>query len=447
MASLLRIPALLIHWPLFVYRRALNSIAFYPVLFSVLSVVFALAVVSVEFDAQLTPVKHYLSVVLVNNAEDARLILSVLVGSIISLMVFSFSMVMIVLNRASATLSPRLIPGLLTNRHHQIVLGYYLGTILFTLIIMVNFLPQRPNAIYFPQVGVFLSMVFGVISLLLFVYFIHAISQSIQVDTILALKVVATRRELQHHFERETFTDASCATSLAEYELVSLQSGYFKGVNKAGLLQFCRDNQCQLVFKAPVGTFYLTGEVIALSSMTLSETQRAELSEYINFYPEELLEDHFTFGCQQISDIAVKALSPGINDPASAIKAIDMLASIVCDWIRGYEESGGSYYNYGNRIFLPDVELNEVLYQAFTAIREYGKADSLVMSRLLQRLQGVLTVASMGTQREYIDAYIESLVESCSLNIQNSLDKDRINQVIDSINHSGKCSSQLTLLK
>ncbi|NIU61616.1 MAG: DUF2254 domain-containing protein, partial [Pseudomonas stutzeri] len=60
----------------------------------------------------------------------ARLILGTLVGGIISLMVFSFSMVMVVLNSAASSLSPRVIPALISSRSHQVVLGVYLGTII-----------------------------------------------------------------------------------------------------------------------------------------------------------------------------------------------------------------------------------------------------------------------------------------------------------------------------
>ncbi|MFP3759150.1 DUF2254 family protein, partial [Cupriavidus sp. SIMBA_020] len=72
------------------------------------------------------------------SAENARTILSTLAGSIISLTVFSFSMVMVVLNSASASLSPRVVPGLITRKSHQMVLGFYLGSIIYSIIMLIN---------------------------------------------------------------------------------------------------------------------------------------------------------------------------------------------------------------------------------------------------------------------------------------------------------------------
>ena len=103
------------------YRLIIGSIAFYPTIIAVVFFIVAMLMMAFEYQGFAGDIKSRISFLLVNSQEDARLILGTLVGSIISLMVFSFSMVMLVLNRATATLSPRVIPGLITDKSNQVV--------------------------------------------------------------------------------------------------------------------------------------------------------------------------------------------------------------------------------------------------------------------------------------------------------------------------------------
>ena len=125
------------------YREMINSIGFYPSVLSVGFLLFAVITMSLEYIAPVEQLKAFISVVLVDSAENARTILSTLAGSIISLTVFSFSMVMVVLNSASASLSPRVVPGLITRKSHQMVLGFYLGSIIYSIIMLINNLRLR----------------------------------------------------------------------------------------------------------------------------------------------------------------------------------------------------------------------------------------------------------------------------------------------------------------
>ena len=126
------------------YIHIINSIAFYPAIITFGFLLFSFFIMRIEYTPFIIDLKKGLSPMLVNGIDDARLILGTIVGSIFSLMVFSFSMVMLVLNRASSTLSPRVIPGLITQKSHQIVLGVYMGTIVYSLILIIN-IHSRPK--------------------------------------------------------------------------------------------------------------------------------------------------------------------------------------------------------------------------------------------------------------------------------------------------------------
>ena len=113
------------------YQRIIHSLAFYPTLIAIGFFLLCLLTMAIEYQPWMMALKGYFDLGLVRNADNARLILGTLVAGILSLMVFSFSMVMVVLNQAGSNLSPRVIPGLITKRSHQVVLGFYLGTTMY----------------------------------------------------------------------------------------------------------------------------------------------------------------------------------------------------------------------------------------------------------------------------------------------------------------------------
>src|SRR5690554_3463631 len=128
-------------------------------------------------------IKH-VPIVMVQSFDTARTILGTFIGGFISILVFSFSMVMILLNQAASNFSPRLLPGLVSNKKHQIILGIYLGSLFFCLLALMLIEPGDEE-VKAPGGMILMAIFMMATSLTAFLYFIHSISQSIQVDHIL----------------------------------------------------------------------------------------------------------------------------------------------------------------------------------------------------------------------------------------------------------------------
>ena len=216
------------------YQRIVSSIAFYPALITLGLVLLCIVSIWLEM-TYLQAYKEDIKLGLVNNAENARLILGTLVGGIVSLMVFSFSMVMVVLNSASSTLSPRVIPSLISSRNHQFILGIYLGTIIDSLLLILTI--QEGDDINIPSLGIFLALGLGIVSLCLFIAFIREISQSIQVDFILNnlfKKALKELKALQNKFGQ--FSKCPQWPDDQDWHVIrSTRAGYFKAFNSEGV--------------------------------------------------------------------------------------------------------------------------------------------------------------------------------------------------------------------
>lgn len=425
-----------------IYLRVIGSIAFYPTLLSVLFLIFSFVIIQVEYSSYLIDLKKELSISLVHNSDNARLILGTIVGSIISLMVFSFSMVMVVLNRATATLSPRVLPGLISNRFHQTVLGVYLGTIIFSLLLIVNIdTPERE--FHVPSLGILISIILSVFCLGLFVYFIHSISEKIQVDNIMNdIKMNTYEAIKQANFKDEKIS-SNKKNTLKEQEpefegwlkQKSNRSGFLKRISYSNLRDFCKENDVKVKMEIKAGTYLVEHYPFALTSKALSKEQNEALLDCFTLYSEEHINDHFSFGFGQISEIAVKALSPGINDPGTAIRAIDLLSELFIQLML-IEQQVFIKDNEGNIcIYLMPITFEDVLFQNFTPIRNYGQQDVRVMLQLLASLEKMLEIDSEKKlyYQELAD-FVLSTLQCCKSQFDNKPDRERLNNIITKIN-------------
>ncbi|WP_312397521.1 DUF2254 domain-containing protein [Stutzerimonas kunmingensis] len=415
------------------YHRVTGSIAFYPTLIALGLAVLCVVTILLEM-TWLQPYKEDLDLGLVKNAENARLILGTLVGGIISLMVFSFSMVMVVLNSAASSLSPRVIPGLISSRSHQVVLGVYLGTIIDSLMLISTI--QEGDDINVPSLGIFLALGLAVICLCLFVYFIRSISLSIQVDYILNRVYKQTYAQLQQRRERLERCEVADWPDDSGWQTVrARRSGYFKALNISAVQDLLNEQDACMTVQVHYGFFVMPGHPLIRLSKELNEQCVTQLLDCFDFYVEEYAHRHFFFGFKQIIEIAVRALSPGINDPGTAIKAIDMMGVLLSERMKlpDYDvapEQGAP------RVFLSELDLHQMLLLAFGSLRAYGKEDLQVLLTLLQACKNLLFSATGAEDERVILHHAQAILEQASTSLNGALDRCAIAEAVQLLNQA-----------
>ncbi|MBQ4832432.1 DUF2254 domain-containing protein [Pseudoalteromonas sp. MMG010] len=420
------------------YREIINSIGFYPSMISVLFLAFALFTMSIEYLDIIKSLKSEIAVLLVDSAENARTILSTLAGSIISLTVFSFSMVMVVLNSASASLSPRVVPGLITRKSHQLVLGFYLGSIIYSIIMLINInkLSNDSNAI--PSLGILFSLSFGLISLGLFVFFIHSISKAIQVDNVLNGLFKQTKSEIRSIQQKQQDTPNEHFPDFTHWHAVnSITEGYFKGVHSDKLCAILAKHDLKIYIVVNQGYFTVKGYPFLKCDKDISKDEallKSVLDCFI-FYIEEYISDHYRYGLTQISEIAVKAMSPGINDPGTAVKAIDMLSIILIERL-SISDINYSYKHSDKSplLYIHETSFSELLHDNFTPLRNYAKSDAYVMTNVLEAFKNILFIAHENlAARNSLFNYLNAIVDDINENVTNQYDRIEINNMLKSI--------------
>ncbi len=415
------------------YHRVTGSIAFYPTLIAV--GLASLCVVTIVLEMTwLQPYKEDLDLGLVKNADNARLILGTLVGGIISLMVFSFSMVMVVLNSAASSLSPRVIPALISSRSHQVVLGVYLGTIINSLMLISTI--QEGDDINVPSLGIFLALGLAVICLCLFVYFIRSISLSIQVDFILNRVYKQTLAQLRTRRRQLQDSHGPAWPDDAQWSVVrARRSGYFKALNVTAAHGVLDEHDARMTVQVHYGFFVMPGHPLMRIDRELDDDCTNRLLDCFDFYVEEYAHRHFFFGFKQIVEIAVRALSPGINDPGTAIKAIDMLSVLLAERME-MPDHEVAHAQDRPRIFIRELNLHQLLQMTFGPQRRYGADDLQVLQALLQACKNLLYAAKDADTERVLLRHAQAVVDQAAISLSGALDRQAMVEAVRSLNQA-----------
>ncbi len=415
------------------YHRVTGSIAFYPTLIAV--GLASLCVVTIVLEMTwLQPYKEDLDLGLVKNADNARLILGTLVGGIISLMVFSFSMVMVVLNSAASSLSPRVIPALISSRSHQVVLGVYLGTIINSLMLISTI--QEGDDINVPSLGIFLALGLAVICLCLFVYFIRSISLSIQVDFILNRVYKQTLAQLRTRRRQLQDSHGPAWPDDAQWSVVrARRSGYFKALNVTAAHDVLDDHDARMTVQVHYGFFVMPGHPLMRIDRELDDDCTNRLLDCFDFYVEEYAHRHFFFGFKQIVEIAVRALSPGINDPGTTIKAIDMLSVLLAERME-MPDHEVAHAQDRPRIFIRELNLHQLLQMTFGPQRRYGADDLQVLQALLQACKNLLYAAKDADTERVLLRHAQAVVDQAAISLSGALDRQAMVEAVRSLNQA-----------
>jgi uncharacterized membrane protein len=363
-----------------------HSIAFYP---AVIAITFlALAIVMVFFDSSEAgkSIKANWELLRLRDASTARSIISAITGGVISLTVFSFSMVMIVLNQAASQMSNRILDKLIGNRFQQFVLGFYIGTIVYSLFLLST-IRDIDDGIYVPSLSTYLLILLTVMDIFLFIYFLHYITQSVKYEIIIDRIHDQTKKALVKTCRLQK--EPVLAAAAEGYIITATKSGIFSGLNKKGLLSLAVKNDCRFSFLHPLGTYLLKD----VPFLTVSgepgrdiEELKDDLLVHVFISREENIEDDFNYGFRQLMEVAVKALSPGINDPGTAITSLRSLADLLAYRLKYYPANTTCDEKGIIRLVTKEHSFEQIFAHALFPIWDYGKKDRMVQEEMRQIL-------------------------------------------------------------
>lgn len=364
--------------------------------------------------------------------EGARSVFSAVASSTLTLAGLVFSVTILVLQLASSQFSPRALRTFLKDRPSQFSLGILVGTFVYALVGLRNVWGSSEGIErHVPSLSVWLAVVLALLSVGAFIYYIHHVSQSIRAVVILARIGQETRGTLEHMYPAGIGED-TCEPEWVRPEggpslLVPHlgDSGVLVSVDEERLLRCARQARVTLALAPMMGDFVPHGGTLFEVWGDANHLEVKRLLEALTFGPERTLEQDTAFGFRQLVDIAERALSPGINDPTTAVQAIDQLHDLLRRMVRQRFPAAVRKDEDGTlRLICPRPDWDSYVRLAVDEVRRSGEGSIQVARRLRFMLEDLLRVAP-AFRRDALERQLALLEASVERSFEDSRDAER----------------------
>ncbi|AEM71448.1 Protein of unknown function DUF2254, membrane [Allomuricauda ruestringensis DSM 13258] len=382
---------------LFFWKELLATFWFVPVIIIGLAVVLSVSLVSL--DNMITiPQEGWIRFFSVNSSDSARSILSTISGAMIGVAGTVFSVTLVALTLASSQFGPRLIKNFMYVRLNQVVLGSYIATYLYCLLVL-NAIKEGNGYTFIPSISIFVAILMAVANITLLIVFIHQIAVSIQADKVISdisdliLEQVETLfpekigDELKDN--KDFDEDAAISNYQKQTRIKSPKNGYLQYLDSEVISKIITDNDSLFELKHRPGSFLVKDQEIGViySNMDWQAESIDKLLHQFVFGKIKTSQQDLEFSIHQMVEIAARALSPGVNDPYTAIACIDNLTATMCYLAQAKFPSKYRVDEDGNLRVIADVlDFEGVLNAAFNQIRQFSAGSTSVIIRLLEAL-------------------------------------------------------------
>jgi uncharacterized membrane protein len=387
-----------------------NSLWFLPAIVTAAAVV--LAFVTVQLDQTLLlDRRSEVRWLFGGGAEGARGVLQAIAGTMITVTALVFSITVVSLQLASSQLSPRVLRTFMGDRGNQTVLGFFIGTFTYALLVLrVVRSPLEDTGGFVPSLSVTVAILLALLCVALLIFFVHHATDAMRASVVIERAAAATR-DLITHLYPEDVGEASHADPRAWLATMpagavrAKGSGYLQSINTDALFALAEHHALTIRPEPRVGDFILPGEPLASVWPTDAVNDEVEhaIGEAMVLGLERTLHADVAFGIQQLSDIAVKALSPGINDPTTAMICIDRLSEVLVTLATRCKPAEVRSGDDGSvRVVLQGPPFAHLVGMAFDQIRHYGASDPVVAEHLLTSLGRIAALIPNGHRRPVV---------------------------------------------
>lgn len=382
---------------LFFWKELTATFWFVPVIIIVLAVLLSVGFVSLDNFISI-PYDGWIRFFLVNSSDSARSILSTISGAMIGVAGTVFSVTLVALTLASSQFGPRLIKNFMYVRLNQVVLGAYISTYLYCLIVLTA-IKDSNDYTFIPSISILVAIFAAIINIILLIIFIHKIAVSIQADRVISDISDLISKQVETIFPVKVGDDLKKVknfdkdVAIAAYQkntsITSPESGYLQYIDSEFLLEIIASNQSLFVLKNRPGSFLVKGGEIGVlySNEDWKEKTISKLHRQFVFGKVKTSEQDIEFSIHQMVEIAARALSPGVNDPFTAIACIDNLTATMCYLVKAEFPSKYRVDEEGKLRIIADVlDFEGVLNAAFNQIRQFSEGSTAVIIRLMEAL-------------------------------------------------------------
>lgn len=369
--------------------RVRSSLWFTPAVFGLVAIVLAIGTIWIDRRVEGSTLVGF-----GGGPESARSVLSTVAASTITFAGLVFSITVVALQLASSQFSPRVLRTFLRDRTSKVALGVTIGTFTYALLVLQAIRSEgSAGGEFVPEIAVSLSLVLAVAAIGTFIRYIHHISQSIQASRVLDAVAAETTEAIERLRARDPGATPPEPPAWV-HDVAATRDGVVVGIGEETLAEIAASNDCVVEVQPAVGDPVVEGMTVLRFSAELSDGEAERARRSIELAPERTMQQDIAFGVRQLVDIAERALSPGVNDPTTAVQAIDRLHGVLRRlaglplgerWMAGGDGSA--------RVSIREPSWDDLLALALDEIRIAGAGSVQISRRLRALLDDVIRVA------------------------------------------------------
>lgn len=354
-------------------------------------------------------------------ATGTRTLLAVVASSTIGVAGTVFSITIAALSLAAGQMGPRLLRNFTEDRGNQFTLGMFLGTFGYALVVLRSVRTQDEGA-FVPHFSLTVAIVLAFICVGTLIYFVGHIASRINVNTVIAL----VSRDLKDAMQRLTVEERQPLPPPLSFwrdaaPVTDQRSGYLQQLDADGLSEWAAENGTVIRLLVRPGDYVFPGTPIALVMPMVDDTEAA-IRDATALGPQRGSSADLEFAVRHLVEVAVRALSPGINDPNTAMSVVDCLGSALCDLAPLHLSSGAVLKDERLALVIPSVNYDGLVDAMLHMIRQNGAGSPAVLIRMLDVLTSVASCEREPARRTTLQRHADLIVGDASRNITTPAD-------------------------
>lgn len=421
------------------WDRLRASFWFVPIVMAGAAVVLAFVTVAVE-----APVSDWLQRTsgwtFTGGAEGASAVLGAIAGSMITIAGVVFSMTLVALSLASSQFGPRMLRNFMRDTMTQVVLGTFIATFLYCLLVLRT-IRRAEEVLFIPHISVSLGVLLAVVSVLVLIYFIHHVSVSLQANALVARVSLELFEGIDRLFPEaigrgtRRIPPGPPSTGFLhafDGEARSVGAGgdgYLQYIDKDVLLALAMEEDVVLRLERQPGHYVVAdGPLVLLwPGDRVTDEIAARVHSAFTLGNQRTPRQDIECAVNQLVEIAVRALSPGLNDPFTATTCVDRLGSALCRLAQREMPSPYCHDAQGQlRVIGPAITYSGIMDAAFNQIRQYGRSSAAVTIRLLETIAVIAGFAHRAEDRAALQRHAEMIARGAREGLSESEDRQAV---------------------
>lgn len=414
---------------------------------------FILLIITWTLDYKDPGLKRHLPEIFLLSSDVTSSFLSTLSGTFLTVSTFTFTTILTVLNKYSGSFTPRIVQDFIDKPNVLSLFGVFIGGFFYTVLSL--FMVQNIDA-EVPLISGTIAIFYAVAAMVSFILFVRRVLKDIKGSNVIENIYTKANCLIEEEAKRRKASERLVSTSetLDEVKIFSNETGYFYEVNSKALLAQLKGVKGEVVIDKKIGEYISKGTYIArlhlLEDLDMEGQEKkdfmAKLASglVINVSKNDVQDYHHEM--TNLIEIAMMALSPGVNDPNTAIMSIGKISNLL-----GKLFSTNNFYvvldeNEKTKIIYNGYTVREELYNSFAQIVHYGKEDPMVAEAILKGLYLIYMLADESVKGQ-IKEYLDYVYEICLDAMDTKMNRDQLKAIHEDFHQNRDDQSDAEVMK